>query len=79
MFSAVRRYRRPAFEKVTGKVQVMKITSIYAAMLTFMGTAAMAQVRPMAPSVPEIDALSGFAAVAVVGAAVALIRERNKR
>lgn len=28
--------------------------------------------------VPEIDALSGLAAVAVVGAAVALIRERSK-
>lgn len=28
--------------------------------------------------VPEIDAMAGFAAVAVVGAAVALIRERSK-
>lgn len=27
---------------------------------------------------PEIDALSGIAALAVVGAAVALIRERSK-
>ena len=37
--------------------------------------AAFAQSKP----VPEIDALAGFAAVAVVGAAVALIRERSKR
>lgn len=29
-------------------------------------------------SVPEIDALSGVAALAVVGAAVALVRERSK-
>ena len=29
-------------------------------------------------NVPEIDALSGLAALAVVGAAVALIRERSK-
>lgn len=28
---------------------------------------------------PEIDALAGVAALAVVGAAVALIRERRKR
>lgn len=28
--------------------------------------------------VPEIDALSGLAALAVVGAAVALVRERSK-
>ena len=28
--------------------------------------------------VPEIDALSGIAALAVVGAAVALVRERSK-
>lgn len=39
--------------------------------------AAFAQSKP--DSVPEIDALAGFAAVAVVGAAVALIRERSKR
>lgn len=31
-----------------------------------------------APTVPEIDAMAGFAAIAVVGAAVALIRERSK-
>ena len=30
------------------------------------------------PTVPEIDALSGLAAIAVVGAAVALVRERSK-
>lgn len=29
-------------------------------------------------NVPEIDAMAGFAAIAVVGAAVALIRERTK-
>ena len=57
----------------------MKLTAIYASALTLMGTAAFAQSKPAFPSVPEIDALSGFAAVAVVGAAVALIRERNKR
>ena len=54
----------------------MKLTAIYAAAMTFVGTVAMAQSKPAA--VPEIDALSGFAAVAVVGAAVALIRERSK-
>jgi len=54
----------------------MKLTAIYASALTLMGTAALAQSKPGVPSVPEIDALSGFAAVAVVGAAVALIRER---
>jgi len=58
----------------------MKLTAIYASALTLMGTAALAQSKPGLPTaVPEIDALSGFAAVAVVGAAVALIRERNKR
>ena len=57
----------------------MKLTAIYTTALTFLGTAALAQGKPTVPSVPEIDALSGFAAVAVVGAAVALIRERNKR
>jgi hypothetical protein len=30
-------------------------------------------------AIPEIDALAGVAALAVVGATVALIRERNKR
>lgn len=53
----------------------MKLTALYASALTLIGTAAMAQSKP---AVPEIDALSGFAAVAVVGAAVALIRERSK-
>jgi|GEM_PF-3398759 len=57
----------------------MKFTAIYGSVLTLMGTAALAQSKPGIPSVPEIDALSGIAAVAVVGAAVALIRERNKR
>ena len=33
---------------------------------------------PPTGGVPEIDALSGLAALAVVGAAVALIRERSK-
>lgn len=57
----------------------MKLTALYAAAMTFAGTAALAASKPTAVAVPEIDALSGFAAVAVVGAAVALIRERNKR
>ena len=57
----------------------MKLTAFYASALTFIGTAALAQGKPTPPAVPEIDALSGFAAVAVVGAAVALIRERSKR
>jgi len=57
----------------------MKLTAIYTTALTFLGTAALAQGKPPVPAVPEIDALSGLAAVAVVGAAVALIRERNKR
>ncbi len=58
----------------------MKLTAIYTTALTFLGTAALAQGKPPAPTaVPEIDALAGFAAVAVVGAAVALIRERSKR
>ncbi len=56
----------------------MKLTTIYAAAMTLIGTAAMAQSKPGGTPVPEIDALSGFAAVAVVGAAVALIRERTK-
>lgn len=30
-------------------------------------------------TVPEIDALAGFAAIGAVGAVVALIRERTKR
>ena len=41
--------------------------------------AAFAQSKPGSTPVPEIDALAGVAAVAVVGAAVALIRERSKR
>lgn len=47
------------------------------ATVAFAGAAA-AQIKPFA-AVPEIDALSGVAAVAVVGAVVALIRERSKR
>lgn len=31
------------------------------------------------PVVPEIDAMAGVAALAAVGAAVALVRERTKR
>lgn len=31
------------------------------------------------PAVPEIDALAGAAALAVVGGVVALVRERTKR
>lgn len=58
----------------------MKMTALYTTAMTLVGAAAAyAQSKPIPPSVPEIDALSGFAAVAVVGAAVALIRERNKK
>lgn len=56
------------------KVKAFLVTA--AAVLS--ATAANAQIK-IGPSVPEIDALSGFAAIAVVGAAVALIRERSKR
>ena len=48
-----------------------------AGLMALVSTAAHAvDIKP--PSVPEIDALSGLAALAVVGAAVALIRERSK-
>lgn len=56
----------------------MKMTALLASAAAFLSaTAAHAQIK--APSVPEIDALSGFAAIAIVGAGVALIRERSKR
>ena len=50
-----------------------------AATLAMSSAAFAAGGKPAPAVVPEIDALSGLAAVAVVGAAVALIRERNKR
>ncbi|PWR02542.1 VPEID-CTERM sorting domain-containing protein [Meridianimarinicoccus roseus] len=34
---------------------------------------------PICPTVPEIDAAAGVAALAAVGAGVALLRERFKR
>ncbi|MEL6266459.1 MAG: hypothetical protein AAFR52_12555 [Pseudomonadota bacterium] len=34
--------------------------------------------KPPARDVPEIDALAGVAAIALVGAAVALVRDRSK-
>ena len=54
----------------------MKLQALLASAFTLASAgAAFAQSKP----VPEIDALAGVAAVAVVGAAVALIRERSKR
>ena len=58
------------------------IKSLIATAATFAmaGSALAAGSKPGGPAVvPEIDALSGLAAVAVVGAAVALMRERSKR
>lgn len=58
----------------------MKILGFAATSLIVSASAALAQAgKPPLPTVPEIDALSGVAALAVVGAAVALIRERSKR
>ncbi|MEM1159492.1 MAG: hypothetical protein AAGJ28_01040 [Pseudomonadota bacterium] len=59
----------------------MKLKLALATAMTALGTAvAHAQSLGNAKGgvVPEIDALSGLAALAVVGAAVALIRERSK-
>lgn len=42
---------------------------------TLMAGAALAQSKP---AVPEIDALSGLAAIAAIGGAVALIWERRR-
>jgi hypothetical protein len=53
------------------KVLVLAAVSVVA-----MSTAAFAS---PATAVPEIDAMAGFAALAVVGATVALIRGRSKR
>ena len=52
----------------------LSLLGIVAAAATLSANTAFA--NPFA--VPEIDALSGLAAIAVVGAAVALIRERTK-
>ncbi len=41
--------------------------------------AALAGDATFKPTVPEIDALAGLSAIAAVGAAVALVRERFKR
>lgn len=59
----------------------MKLGAIIASVATLASTgAAFAQSKPIfAQPVPEIDAMAGLAAVAVVGAAVAMIRERSKR
>ena len=59
----------------------MKMQALIASVITLASTgAAFAQSKPIFPQpVPEIDALAGVAAVAVVGAAVAIIRERSKR
>lgn len=46
--------------------------------LALVATPAFASGIPF-PSVPEIDALAGAAALAVVGGVVALVRERTKR
>lgn len=48
--------------------------------LTMAATPAFANDDPLFfPSVPEIDALAGAAALAVVGGVVALVRDRSKR
>ena len=49
-----------------------------AAVATLVASPAFANFVTPTQNVPEIDALSGLAAVAVVGAAVALVRERSK-
>jgi uncharacterized protein YccT (UPF0319 family) len=54
----------------------MKFTALLASALTVVSAGAAFAGNLVAA--PEIDVLSGVAAVAVVGAAVALIRERNK-
>ena len=55
------------------------MTKFYiAAIATLAAIAAQAGgIKP--PAVPEIDALAGFAAIAVVGGAVALIWEKRRR
>ncbi|MEL6316886.1 MAG: hypothetical protein AAFR16_04510 [Pseudomonadota bacterium] len=58
----------------------MKLMLASAATLLVSAQTALAQSKPGAPTVvPEIDALAGVAALAVVGATVALVRERTKR
>ncbi|QIE43591.1 VPEID-CTERM sorting domain-containing protein [Meridianimarinicoccus aquatilis] len=55
-------------------------TLLTATAMVFVGVvAAYAQAKPPTPSVPEIDAAAGVAALAAVGAGVALLRERFKR
>lgn len=58
----------------------MKVKVLLAGLMTFAATTAAHAAISIKPStnVPEIDALSGLAALAVVGAAVALVRERSK-
>ena len=52
-------------------------TIFTAGVVLALGTvAAHAQIKPV---VPEIDAVSGVAALAAVGASIALLRERFKR
>ena len=60
-------------------IDMIKSLLATAAFFATTGAAFAAGGKPTPAVVPEIDALSGLAAVAVVGAAVALIRERNKR
>lgn len=58
----------------------MKTIVLAATSLVATAGMALAQGGSKPPAVvPEIDALAGVAAIAVVGAAVALIRERSKR
>ena len=56
----------------------MKLLALTAPML-LLANAAAAQCGAKGCSVPEIDAMAGIAAIAVVGGALALIRERAKR
>lgn len=57
----------------------MKLKTLLASAFVLAANAASAQaVIDPKPKVPEIDALAGVAAIALVGAAVALIRERSK-
>ncbi len=53
-----------------------KLLAVAAALVA---TPVLANSDPLVFAVPEIDALAGVAALAVVGASVALVRERMKR
>lgn len=55
---------------------MMKTVLLAAASLATMSAPAFAG---MGVPVPEIDAVSGGAALAIVGAAIALLRERSRR